>query len=304
MRHRPAILSGCLVLALAATSAIMLLARPSSRAIVEREQWRITRFENGKPVRSEIHLGIPCNSASIFADLKPGSNVVVECERVTVVPTSNAGWFSSSQFSANDLRTVEFLLLLPPATLLVCFFRNVIGITSFGIFAPALLGLAFREVQSPLGIFVVLTVIAAGWWLRRGLSELHLLQVPRTSLLLSCIVVMLLVLFSVTNNGGTQAITLFPLVILTGIIERFWAMEEENGAANSIGALTSTFFISLSVWLFVTQSTVSAWLLDYPETIGFVMAAQILIGRYTGFRLVELYRFREFLSEHTVSRAA
>lgn len=304
MRHRSAILSGCLVLALATASAIMLLVRPSAKASVDREHWRITRYENGKPVRSEIHLCMPRDSVAIFADVKPGTNFVVEFERVTVLPISDAGWFSSLQLSTNDLRTVEFLLLLPPATLLVCFFRNVIGLTSFGVFAPALLGLAFREVQSPLGIFVVLTIIAAGWWLRRGLNELHLLQVPRTSLLLSCIVVMLLVLISVTNNGGTQAITLFPLVILTGIIERFWAMEEENGAANSIGALASTFIISLSVWLLTTQTAVSAWLLDYPETLGFVMAAQILIGRYTGFRIVELYRFRELLNEHTVSRAA
>ena len=33
----------------------------------------------------------------------------------------------------------------------------------------------------------------------------------------------------------------------------------------------------------------------YPETLGLVMAAQLLIGRYTGYRLTELFRFRDFL---------
>ena len=34
---------------------------------------------------------------------------------------------------------------------------------------------------------------------------------------------------------------------------------------------------------------------SYPETLGLVMAAQLLIGRYTGYRLTELFRFRDFL---------
>ena len=33
----------------------------------------------------------------------------------------------------------------------------------------------------------------------------------------------------------------------------------------------------------------------YPETLGLIMAAQLLIGRYTGYRLLELVRFRDFL---------
>src|SRR5262249_9706288 len=36
-----------------------------------------------------------------------------------------------------EQRLVEFLLLLPVAALLVCIFRNVIGIMTFGTFAPA-----------------------------------------------------------------------------------------------------------------------------------------------------------------------
>ena len=34
----------------------------------------------------------------------------------------------------------------------------------------------------------------------------------------------------------------------------------------------------------------------YPETLGLIMAGQLLIGRYTGYRVMELYRFRDFLS--------
>ena len=33
----------------------------------------------------------------------------------------------------------------------------------------------------------------------------------------------------------------------------------------------------------------------FPETLGIIMAVQLLIGRYTGYRLSELFRFREFI---------
>ncbi|HZU35933.1 MAG TPA: transglutaminase domain-containing protein, partial [Gemmataceae bacterium] len=53
-----------------------------------------------------------------------------------------------------EQRMVEFLLLLPIAALIVCIGRNLVGVTTFGTFAPALVGLAFREVQSLPGILV------------------------------------------------------------------------------------------------------------------------------------------------------
>ena len=50
-----------------------------------------------------------------------------------------------------EQRLVEFLLLLPVAALIICVFRNVIGLGSFGTFAPALIGLAFRDLQQLAG---------------------------------------------------------------------------------------------------------------------------------------------------------
>jgi hypothetical protein len=34
--------------------------------------------------------------------------------------------------------------------------------------------------------------------------------------------------------------------------------------------------------------------MHYPETLGLVIALQLVIGRYTGYRLSELFRFRDF----------
>src|SRR5579871_5965180 len=86
-----------------------------------------------------------------------------------------------------EQRLVEFLLLLPIAALIVCIYRNVIGLGSFGTFAPALVGLAFRDLGSLPGFLVFVSLVLIGWVLRRILDRFHLLQVPRLAFLLSLI---------------------------------------------------------------------------------------------------------------------
>src|SRR5207248_3084799 len=86
-------------------------------------------------------------------------------------------------------RYAEFLLLLPVAALIVCLFRNVIGLHSFGTFAPALVGLAFRDLHSMPGLLVFASILLVGWLIRRVLDYYHLLQVPRVAVMLSLVVV-------------------------------------------------------------------------------------------------------------------
>ena len=95
----------------------------------------------------------------------------------------------------------------------------------------------------------------------------------------------------------TKYVSLFPMVILTGMIERFWTLEVEDGTASSFRTLVGTMVIATSIGLFLSLHAVVRHMYRYPETLGLIMAAQLLIGRYTGYRLSELYRFRDFLRE-------
>jgi hypothetical protein len=197
-----------------------------------------------------------------------------------------------------EQRLVEFLLLLPVAALIVCVYRNVIGINSFGTFAPALLGLSFRELHSLPGIGVFVSVVVCGWLMRRVLDRYHLLQVPRASFLLSLVVLVLVSAITLAghrNLPATRYISLFPIVILTGMIERFWALESEDGTTASFKTLLSTMLIAVSISLVLSVPALPRLVFGYPEVLGIIMACQLILGRYTGYRITELYRFRHFL---------
>jgi hypothetical protein len=197
-----------------------------------------------------------------------------------------------------ERRLVELLLLLPLAALIICLFRNVVGLSSFGMFAPALIGLAFHDLHSLPGILVFVTIVLIGWLLRRVLDRYHLLQVPRVALMLTLIMVVLIAAVVASNRWGapaTRYISLFPVVILTGMVERFWTLETEDSTAASFKTLAQTMLIATVIALVLGRPLVVQTMFRYPEALGLVMAAQLLIGRYTGYRLTELFRFRDFL---------
>jgi hypothetical protein len=209
--------------------------------------------------------------------------------------------FSLYTLRPGEQHLVLFLLLLPPAALIVCCFRNLIGIPTFGTFTPALLGLAFLDWKvMPLGLGTIFLMVMIGWGLRRVLDGYHLLMVPRLAILLTLIVVSLIVFIVVAGRWGlpvTHYVSLFPLVILTHMVERFGTREVEDGTASSFHALLWTFAVAAAVSLALGPPAVGATLLAAPELLGAVLAALFLIGRYTGYRLTELYRFQDMIPD-------
>jgi hypothetical protein len=203
------------------------------------------------------------------------------------------------QLPPPEQRLVEFLLLVPIAALMVCVYRNVIGLATFGTFSPALVGLAFRDLGGIPGILVFVSIVLIGWLFRRILDRYHLLQVPRMAFLLSMVVIVLITAIQAANFRdlpATRYVSLFPIVILTGMIERFWTLEVEEGTASSFRTLLTTLLIAASISLVLSFHAVVRHMFRFPETLGLIMAAQLLIGRYTGFRLLELFRFRDLLA--------
>jgi hypothetical protein len=206
-----------------------------------------------------------------------------------------------------EQRLVEILLLLPLAALIICIFRNVIGINSFGTFAPALVGLSFRELHSLPGFLVFVAILLVGWMMRRGLDYYHLLQVPRISMMLTLIMMVLITLIigaNLEDLPATKYISLFPLVILTGMVERFWTLETEDGTTSSFRTLLCTMGIAATISLVCSLHAVVEQLFRFPETLGLIMAAQLLIGRYTGYRMLELWRFRDFVRTAGLTKPA
>jgi hypothetical protein len=193
---------------------------------------------------------------------------------------------------------MSLLLLLPFGALITAIVRNVVGIQTFGTFSPALLAMSFIYADWKTGVAILLIVATVGlsgrWWLER----LRLLMVPRLSIILTLVI--LCVVFSVSTfdfmglTPSAQAV-LLPMVILTMLIERIHVTIEEDGLIFALKLTAGTLVVAGLCYMVLGWEEVGAWVLRYPEVHLFTIAAFILLGRYAGYRLTELWRFRDLI---------
>ncbi|MBF0254126.1 MAG: hypothetical protein HQL11_03245 [Candidatus Omnitrophica bacterium] len=189
---------------------------------------------------------------------------------------------------------VHFLLLIPIGALVVAFARTVIGIPTYGTFAPILMAAAFREISVPTGLACLGIIIGAGLVLRLALDKLHILGIPRLSIILTAVVGMVLFLFVVSIRTGQEKalyFTFFPMIIMTWMIERFSIAQIEDGPVSALKAALGTAALSTALYFVFGIPELRHYLFTFPEILLVVVGLLLLLGRYTGYRLTELVRF-------------
>ena len=191
--------------------------------------------------------------------------------------------------------TFRILLLVPIGALMVCILRSIIGFPTFGIFMPVLMALAFRSTGLAYGLAIFTGVILIGYVLRLALDKLHLLLVPRLSVVLTVVIgcfAFLAVVGYKLDVRELMSVGLLPFVILTMMIERFYVIVEESGAREGLKSAFGSAAVAAITHLILHLETLQLTFFVYPELLLVLAALQILIGRYTGYRLSEILRFR------------
>jgi hypothetical protein len=192
-------------------------------------------------------------------------------------------------------QTFRILLLVPIGALIVGFLRNVIGFPTFGVFMPVLLALAFRSTGLIYGLGIFAGILCFGYGVRSGLDKMHLLLVPRMSVILTLVIGCFTLIALVGNKIGLRhlmAVGLLPFVILTMIIERFFIVIEESGVTEGLRMALGSAAVSMIAYAIISWETLQLTFFVFPELLAAVAALQILLGRYTGYRLSEAFRFR------------
>lgn len=200
--------------------------------------------------------------------------------------------FRKAHISLNLLRII---LLLPIGVLAVVFFKNVVGMATFGVFHPALMAVAFRETGLVWGLVLYVAVLSAGLGLRIVLDRVDLLHTPRLSIVLVFVVaLMLAVTYGSVRAGVLEPahISLFPIAILTLTIESFFIRSTELGLREAISGVGQTLLVVVIVYLLIDSFFVQAVVFAFPEVLLGVVAANLVIGRWTGLRFSEYRRFR------------
>ncbi len=241
----------------------------------------------------EVHGGT--NALAQIAIQRNKADAMLVAEQRAVLRDSKALEFSTLSLPIATQTVYEVLLLIPIGALVMVLMRNVVGVQTFGTFMPILIALAFRETKLLYGIILFTLIIAAGLAIRFLLEKLRLLLVPRLASVLIVVVLLMLAISILGHRLGLESglsVALFPMVILTMVIERMSIVWEERGAGEAIKEGVGSLFVAALAYAAMGYDKLAHLVFVFPELLLVLLAATILLGRYTGYRLTELLRFK------------
>lgn len=189
----------------------------------------------------------------------------------------------------------KVMIMIPVGVLVILILRNLIGIQTLGTFTPVLIALAFRETQVGWGIVLFTLITALGLSLRSYLEHLKLQMLPRLSIVLTFVVLVIAAISLFSHKLGIEralSVSLFPMVILTMTIERLSITWEERGGSHSFKVALGTLVAATLAHLLMTIPELTYFVFTFPAILLVLVGFMLAMGRYRGYRLTELMRFK------------
>lgn len=196
--------------------------------------------------------------------------------------------------SGVPVNTIVLLLLLPVVALVIAAIRNLVGIRGFGIFLPAALAVVFVAIGPLVGIGLFLLIVVVSTLVRLILRKLKvkLLYLPRMALIFWAVVVAVLAIVRFLGD-----VSIFAVLISILLAEDFIRVQLGKSVKTAIHLTSETLVIALASFLVLTFRPLQQFALTNPEvTLLAVGILDFLLARYSGLRLMEVWRFRKLVN--------
>ena len=191
--------------------------------------------------------------------------------------------------------TIIFLLMVPIIVTIIAFTRQIIGIRAFGIYTPLITAFAFLGTGLKYGIGLFIIVLIAGTIMRFLVKKLRLLYLPRIAIVLTIVGLSVLLSFAIMSAFGQNEflnISIFPILIMIVLVEKFVGAQTSKSLQTAIMLSLETLILSLISYFILNWEGLKQIILKYPWLILATIIINIILGRWTGLRIIELWRFR------------
>lgn len=192
-------------------------------------------------------------------------------------------------------QAVILLLMLPVIATIFTFLKQVVGITTFGLYTPSIVALSFLALGSVVGALFLILILLIGHLTRSFMRRWRLLYIPKVAIILTVVSLSLLLLVSIGTAAGLvfSRDTIFILLIMSTLSENFLQLKTEEGWWSAVSSVGETIFGALLCVVVVQMEYLQALILAFPELLLITLVLNVLLGRWTGLRLLEYFRFRE-----------
>jgi hypothetical protein len=207
--------------------------------------------------------------------------------------------------------TIALLLLLPVIATIVAFMKQVVGITTFGIYTPSIITLSFLVIGLQAGLLTLAVAISVGALLRPALKKVRMLFIPKMAIVITVVTLALFGVLILSNylglfNAQFLSVAIFPMLILSTLVEKFISVKSGKGLSSATFLMASTVLVSIIAFFVVGGEIalglftlkldfVKNSLLSYPELVLLFLVINFFLGKWSGLRILEKIRFREVL---------
>ncbi|MDO8240545.1 MAG: 7TM domain-containing protein [Candidatus Moranbacteria bacterium] len=199
------------------------------------------------------------------------------------------------------IETIILLLMLPIIATFIAFLRQVVGIKAFGIYTPLIITFAFLATNGlRYGVAIFLAVIFIGMLMRFVMKPFRLLYLPRVAIMLTIVSLTILVMLVLGGNQrrtGLASVSIFPILIMITLVEKFVAVQIEKGNKTALILAFETLIISIFGFYIASWKPLIEILIGYPWLILLTIPMNIVIGKWTGLRISEYFRFRHIIKQ-------
>jgi len=208
-------------------------------------------------------------------------------------------YFVSHGVSQN---VIYLLFVVPFIVFVIAFLRQFVGIATFGVYSPLMLALSFLVLGLKFGLIVFLVVMLVSYLIRIFFEKVELLYIPKVSLLLSMLALSFFLVLGLVvyfDSSINLTLTIFPMLVMATLSEKFLAAQASEGIRHALIVTGKTVIVSLLSYFLVTWGWLENAILALPEIILLPILGNVWLGRFTGLRLTEYFKFRALFSEDT-----
>ena len=274
-------------------------------------RWKIYDIKTGKK-------GVPDNfvlfqrGGKSLLDVVGGEDSVIKFSILKSVTSSmslagkraklagNQSWYDYSIYNLplSQQNTLKWLSIFPLAILIIVLMRNVVGLQTMGTFTPMLLSMAVVKTGFWQGMICFGIMIGLGLIIRFLMNRFNLLLVPRISAVVIFVIIImqgLTVLGYKMDWSIAQSAVFFPIIITAWIIERASITWEEDGPLNAAKEIIFSILVAIIVYAVISVEYIRHIMFAFSELNIVILIIVMLLGTYTGYRLLELKRFRPLI---------
>lgn len=207
-----------------------------------------------------------------------------------------AYWVQEAVRLGIPANTIFLILLTPFLAFFVSFVRVVIGLPTLDMLVPIALAFALVAVGITVGLLVLGAILIASYLSKVSLSKVRIMFYPKRSLsmvFLAIAVFAALTLGVVLEFKTILSVSIFPILVLMLLGDMIVSVQLHKSSAETFTITGTTIFIGLVGYFVATSTTIQNIVILYPEIILLVIPANIIVGRYFGLRVLEVFRFNK-----------